>query len=142
MGIIEGEKMMSYTTIKDILSKTKYSVEALDMIDEMVNKTDLIDVDQAKIIADNLHQREPLQRLPTKGTISNWICEGRLRKHGTNYRGPRSGRPKVLISESEFIELLRNQPPMGRRLGYRKSKAKRLEAKRLALEAKRLALAI
>ena len=90
----------------------------------MEKKTDLIDIDQAKLVADRLNETNPLERLPSKGTISNWVCKGRLMKYGTQYLGPKRGRPKVLISQSDLIELLLNQPPMGRSVGWRKEKVK------------------
>ena len=114
--------MIALSVVRDILLKTKYSTEALKMINDMEKKTDLIDVDQAKVVADRLNETNPLERLPSKGTISNWVCQGRLVKYGTNYQGPRRGRPKVLISKSEFVELLLNQPPIGRSVGWRKEK--------------------
>ncbi len=87
---------------------------------------DLIDLDTAVVISNTLFKKGEIPKTPVRGTIQNWICNGKLQNRGYKSLGPQTGRPKVLVSKNDFINLLLNYPKVGRPTGWRKPKELRL----------------
>lgn len=119
---LKEQKMIAYATIKDIIVRSKTLDEASDMLEKAINAKDLIDIDRAVEVCETLYQKKDIDKVPARGTIQNWVCSGRLMKRGYRSMGPQTGRPKVLISQSDLINLLNNYPKAGRPEGWRKPK--------------------
>ena len=104
------------SVIKDILVRTN-SLEALKELEKEINQPELIDIDEAYILAQYLYREAQAEKLPAKATIQAWISEGRLQQRGYLQTKKSVGRPKVLISKIELLELLNNPPKIGRPVG-------------------------
>ena len=102
--------------VKDILIRTN-SLEALKKLEEELQQPDLIDVDEAYKLAQYLNKETRSAKLPAKATIQSWISDGRLPQRGYLQTRKGVGRPKVLISKIDLIELLNDQPKIGRPIG-------------------------
>jgi len=102
--------------IKDILVRTN-SLEALKELEKEINQPELIDIDEAYILAQYLYREAQAEKLPAKATIQAWISEGRLQQRGYLQTKKSVGRPKVLISKIDLLELLNNPPKIGRPVG-------------------------
>ena len=104
------------SVIKDILVRTN-SLEALKELEKEINQPELIDIDEAYILAQYLYREAQAEKLPAKATIQAWISEGRLQQRGYLQTKKSVGRPKVLISKIDLLELLNNPPKIGRPVG-------------------------
>jgi len=104
------------TVIKDILVRTN-SLEALKELEKEINQPELIDIDEAYRLAQYLYREAQAEKLPAKATIQAWISEGRLQQRGYLQTKKSVGRPKVLISKIDLLELLNNPPKIGRPVG-------------------------
>lgn len=104
------------SVIKDILVRTN-SLEALKELEKEINQPELIDIDEAYRLAQYLYREAQAEKLPAKATIQAWISEGRLQQRGYLQTKKSVGRPKVLISKIELLELLNNPPKIGRPVG-------------------------
>jgi len=102
--------------IKDILVRTN-SLEALKELEKEINQPELIDIDEAYRLAQYLYREAQAEKLPAKATIQAWISEGRLQQRGYLQTKKSVGRPKVLISKIDLLELLNNPPKIGRPVG-------------------------
>ena len=104
------------SVIKDILVRTN-SLEALKELEKEINQPELIDIDEAYRLAQYLYREAQAEKLPAKATIQAWISEGRLQQRGYLQTRRSVGRPKVLISKIDLLELLNNPPKIGRPVG-------------------------
>ena len=104
------------SVIKDILVRTN-SLEALKELEKEINQPELIDIDEAFRLAQYLYREAQAEKLPAKATIQAWISEGRLQQRGYLQTKKSVGRPKVLISKIDLLELLNNPPKIGRPVG-------------------------
>ena len=104
------------SVIKDILVRTN-SLEALKELEKEINQPELIDIDEAYRLAQYLYREAQAEKLPAKATIQAWISEGRLQQRGYLQTKKSVGRPKVLISKIDLLELLNNHPKIGRPVG-------------------------
>ena len=104
------------SVIKDILVRTN-SLEALKELEKEINQPELIDIDEAFKLAQYLYREAQAEKLPAKATIQAWISEGRLQQRGYLQTKKSVGRPKVLISKIDLLELLNNPPKIGRPVG-------------------------
>ena len=104
------------SVIKDILVRTN-SLEALKELEKEINQPELIDIDEAYRLAQYLYREAQAEKLPAKATIQAWISEGRLQQRGYLLTKKSVGRPKVLISKIDLLELLNNPPKIGRPVG-------------------------
>ncbi|HAT22000.1 MAG: hypothetical protein NZ820_00180 [Dehalococcoidia bacterium] len=104
------------SVIKDILVRTN-SLEALKELEKEINQPELIDIDEAYRLAQYLYREAQAEKLPAKATIQAWISEGRLQQRGYLQTKKSVGRPKVLISKIDLLELLNNPPKIGRPVG-------------------------
>ena len=104
------------SVIKDILVRTN-SLEALKELEKEINQLELIDIDEAYKLAQYLYREAQAEKLPAKATIQAWISEGRLKQRGYLQTKRNVGRPKVLISKIDLLELLNNPPKVGRPVG-------------------------
>ena len=104
------------SVIKDILIRTN-SLEALKELEKEINQLELIDIDEAYKLAQHLYRESQAEKLPAKATIQAWISEGRLHQRGYLQTKRSAGRPKVLISKIDLLELLNNPPKVGRPVG-------------------------
>ncbi len=104
------------SVIKDILVRTN-SLEALKELEKEINQPELIDIDEAYKLAQYLYREAQAEKLPAKATIQAWISEGRLQQRGYLQTKKSVGRPKVLISKIDLLELLNNPPKIGRPVG-------------------------
>ena len=104
------------SVIKDILVRTN-SLEALKELEKEINQPELIDIDEAYRLAQYLYREAQAEKLPAKATIQAWISEGRLQQRGYLQTKKSVGRPKVLISKIDLLELLNNTPKIGRPVG-------------------------
>ena len=104
------------SVIKDILVRTN-SLEALKELEKEINQPELIDIDEAYRLAQYLYRAAQAEKLPAKATIQAWISEGRLQQRGYLQTKKSVGRPKVLISKIDLLELLNNPPKIGRPVG-------------------------
>ena len=104
------------SVIKDILVRTN-SLEALKELEKEINQLELIDIDEAYRLAQHLYRESQAEKLPAKATIQAWISEGRLHQRGYIQTKRSAGRPKVLISKIDLLELLNNPPKVGRPVG-------------------------
>ena len=104
------------SVIKDILVRTN-SLEALKELEKEINQLELIDIDEAYRLAQHLYRESQAEKLPAKATIQAWISEGRLHQRGYLQTKRSAGRPKVLISKIDLLELLNNPPKVGRPVG-------------------------
>ena len=104
------------SVIKDILVRTN-SLEALKELEKEINQPELIDIDEAYTLAQYLYREAQAEKLPAKATIQAWISEGRLQQRGYLQTKKSVGRPKVLISKIDLLELLNNPPKIGRPVG-------------------------
>ena len=104
------------SVIKDILVRTN-SLEALKELEKEINQPELIDIDEAYRLAQYLYRESQAEKLPAKATIQAWISEGRLQQRGYLQTKKSVGRPKVLISKIDLLELLNNPPKIGRPVG-------------------------
>ena len=104
------------SVIKDILVRTN-SLEALKELEKEINQPELIDIDEAFRLAQYLYREAQAEKLPAKATIQAWISEGRLQQRGYLQTKKSVGRPKVLISKIDSLELLNNPPKIGRPVG-------------------------
>ena len=105
--------------VKEILIRTN-SLEALKKLEEELGQPELIDVDEAYKLAQYLYTESKSKKLPAKATIQAWISEGRLSQRGYLPTRKGVGRPKVLISKIDLLELLNHQPKVGRPVGSEK----------------------
>ena len=106
------------SVIKDILVRTN-SLEALKELEKEINQPELIDIDEAYRLAQYLYREAQAEKLPAKATIQAWISEGRLQQRGYLQTKKSVGRPKVLISKIDLLELLNNPPKIGRPVGIK-----------------------
>ena len=104
------------SVIKDILVRTN-SLEALKELEKEINQPELIDIDEAYRLAQYLYREAQAEKLPAKATIQAWTSEGRLQQRGYLQTKKSVGRPKVLISKIDLLELLNNPPKIGRPVG-------------------------
>ena len=104
------------SVIKDILVRTN-SLEALKELEKEINQPELIDIDEAYRLAQYLYREAQAEKLPAKATIQAWISEGRLQQRGYLQTKKNVGRPKVLISKIDLLELLNTPPKIGRPVG-------------------------
>ena len=104
------------SVIKDILVRTN-SLEALKELEKETNQPELIDIDEAYRLAQYLYREAQAEKLPAKATIQAWISEGRLQQRGYLQTKKSVGRPKVLISKIDLLELLNNPPKIGMPVG-------------------------
>jgi len=104
------------SVIKDILVRTN-SLEALKELEKEINQPELIHIDEAYRLAQYLYREAQAEKLPAKATIQAWISEGRLQQRGYLQTKKSVGRPKVLISKIDLLELLNNPPKIGRPVG-------------------------
>ena len=104
------------SVIKDILVRTN-SLEAVKELEKEINQPELIDIDEAYRLAQYLYREAQAEKLPAKATIQAWISEGRLQQRGYLQTKKSVGRPKVLISKIDLLELLNNPPKIGRPVG-------------------------
>ena len=102
--------------VKDILIRTN-SLEALKELEKELEQPELIDIDEAYKLAQYIYKETQSDKLPAKATIQSWISEGRLTQRGYLQSRRSVGRPKVLISKIDLIELLNDQPKIGRPMG-------------------------
>ena len=102
--------------VKDILIRTN-SLEALKQLEKELQQPELIDIDEAYKLAQYIYKETQSDKLPAKATIQSWISEGRLTQRGYLQSRRSVGRPKVLISKIDLIELLNDQPKIGRPVG-------------------------
>ena len=102
--------------VKDILIRTN-SLEALKELEKELEQPELIDIDEAYKLAQYIYKETQSDKLPAKATIQSWISEGRLTQRGYLQNRRSVGRPKVLISKIDLIELLIDQPKIGRPMG-------------------------
>ena len=102
--------------VKDILIRTN-SLEALKELEKELEQPELIDIDEAHKLAQYIYKETQSDKLPAKATIQSWISEGRLTQRGYLQNRRSVGRPKVLISKIDLIELLIDQPKIGRPMG-------------------------
>ena len=102
--------------VKDILIRTN-SLEALKQLEKELQQPELIDIDEAYKLAQYIYKETQSGKLPAKATIQSWISEGRLTQRGYLQSRRSVGRPKVLISKIDLIELLNDQPKIGRPVG-------------------------
>ena len=102
--------------VKDILIRTN-SLEALKQLEKELQQPELIDIDEAYKLAQYIYKESQSDKLPAKATIQSWISEGRLTQRGYLQSRRGVGRPKVLISKIDLIELLNDQPKIGRPVG-------------------------
>ena len=102
--------------IKDILGRTN-SLEALKQLEKELQQPELIDIDEAYKLAQYIYKESQSDKLPAKATIQSWISEGRLTQRGYLQSRRSVGRPKVLISKIDLIELLNDRPKIGRPVG-------------------------
>ena len=102
--------------VKDILIRTN-SLEALKQLEKELQQPELIDIDEAYELAQYIYKETQSDKLPAKATIQSWISEGRLTQRGYLQSRRSVGRPKVLISKIDLIELLNDQPKIGSPVG-------------------------
>ena len=101
--------------VKDILVRTG-SLQGLKELEKELDQLELIDIEESYRFAQYLHRENSLQKLPAKATIQSWISEGRLKQRGYLPTGKSVGRPKVLISKIDLLEILNEPPKIGRPL--------------------------
>ena len=101
--------------VKDILVRTG-SLQALKELEKELDQLELIDIEESYRFAQYLHRENSLKKLPAKATIQSWISEGRLKQRGYLPTGKSVGRPKVLISKIDLLEILNEPPKIGRPL--------------------------
>ena len=85
-------------------------------LEKELDQLELIDIEESYRFAQYLHRENSLQKLPAKATIQSWISEGRLKQRGYLPTGKSVGRPKVLISKIDLLEILNEPPKIGRPL--------------------------
>ena len=106
--------------VKDILVRTG-SLQALKELERELGQLELIDIEEAYTFAEYLYRENSLEKLPAKATIQSWISEGRLKQRGYLPTKKSVGRPKVLISKIDLIEILNEPPKIGRPLASDRS---------------------